>query len=198
MNIRRISTVALGALLVATSAEARPRTFGTCAVTQPRATSAFFRRLGRDAGNVIARAGVNLDLPATMADGVPIGPTARPFGNKLRRIWGHTESKIQRKCRDADAAAIFPGDGATVPDVVDDLFTRYGLPWVINLRAVVAPYGAECAQRVLIQAGRAVRDQIKRGRDRWAFYLRDTPEICAPGVDAAVRAVTMSTLADLL
>lgn len=169
----------------ATTAQARPRTLETCEVTRPRAASAFIRRLARDAGNLLGELGTELELVPSVLLGMPIGAGGPEIARKVARLWHHTENKLGRKCTDADAATLFPGDGADVPAVTDDLFNHFGLPWIRALRELVAPHGAPCARRAIVQAGRQARDWLRWGIAPWD-YLRNVDAACAPGVAGAI------------
>jgi hypothetical protein len=107
--------------LVPVVAEAK----GPCHVAGPRVESAFIRRLGRDIGNVIEAKGTSIAIPSDMILGVPLGtPSAAPVMRKAARIWWHTQSKITRKCTDAQAAATFATKGKTSETVTDSLRVR--------------------------------------------------------------------------
>lgn len=171
-----------------------PAAARTCEDAAAAMTAAFFRRLARDAGNSLAREGVGVPFAPEMAGGRPAPEAAPRVESQLRRLWWHTENKIHRKCSDTQAAALWPGNGATTGAVTDDLFNLFGLPWVHTVRSIVAPYGAECAQRALVQAGYAARDQIRRGKNTWPRYGRRVAAVCPPQVFAEVEAATRSIL----
>lgn len=93
-----------------------------------------------------------------------------------------TESKIHRKCSDAEAAAVYPGAGRTAAEVTDDLFNLYGLPWVAALRDMSAPHGPGCARATLTQSGYAARDELRTGRDNWPLYGRLAARYCPTAI----------------
>lgn len=162
-----------------------------------RIASAFIRRLARDTGNIIADYGVDVPLVQTMALGVPTGSAAARVADKAIRLWWHTESKIRRKCLDAEAAAIYPGPGLTSGEVTDDLFNLYGLPWASSARNFVRPYGARCARVAILQAGYALRDEIRRGVDHWALYGGLVDRYCPSDLFDDIRELSASYLSDL-
>jgi hypothetical protein len=167
----------------------------TCTEAAPRVTSAFMRRLARDTGNLIYDEGTNLSLVDTMSLGQPAGTAgALKVRDKAVRLWGHTDSKIHRKCTDAQAAVIYPGGGPTVNSTTDDLFNMYGLPWVAALRDLTAPSGRRCAQVAIVQAGYAARDQLRDGIDSWKKYGLLVDHFCPPGVFDTVKQTTADYL----
>jgi len=96
--------------------------------------SADLNRSGRfklqDIGNVIEAEGMSITIPSDMILSVPVGtPSAAPVTRKAARIWWHTQSKVTRKCTDAQAAATFATSGKTSETVTDRFFTEYGFPW---------------------------------------------------------------------
>lgn len=168
---------------------------GTCAEAAPRVTSAFVRRLARDTGNMIYQDGTDLSLVSTMKLGLPAGTAgAVEVRDKAVRLWGHTHRKIHRKCTDAQAAAVYPGDGATVQNTADNLFNVYGLPWVTELRNLTASAGTRCAQVAIVQAGYAARDQIRSGADSWTKYGELVNHFCPPQLFDSVKDVTTDYL----
>ena len=138
---------------------------------------------------------MSITIPTDMILGVPVGPpSAAPVMRKAARIWWHTQSKIIRKCSDAQAAATFATRGQTSEAVTDSLFTEYGFPWARDMMAVLADQTPACASLAFHQAGRAARDWIKEGADKWKFYLREVDAACAPGIAEQV----MSTYEEFL
>jgi hypothetical protein len=167
----------------------------SCTDAAPRVTSAFMRRLARDTGNLIYLEGTNLSLVDTMSLGVPAGTAgALKVRDKAMRLWGHTHSKIHRKCTDAQAAVIYPGDAASVRIATDDLFNMYGLPWVSALRDLTAPSGRRCAQVAIVQAGYAARDQLRDGIDTWKKYGELVDHFCPPQLFESVKQTTADYL----
>lgn len=153
-----------------------------CSVASARIVAAFLRRLARDTGNLVRTEGVDVALADTMSLGVPTGTVSSRVQDKAIRLWKHTENKIHRKCTDAEAAAAYPGTGNTTAEVTDDLFNRYGLPWVGVLRDMAGPYGARCAQLALVQAGYAGRDRVRRGLHVWGRYAPLVAHACPAGL----------------
>lgn len=167
----------------------------SCMDAAPRVTSAFMRRLARDTGNLIYDEGTNLSLVDAMSLGRPAGTAgALKVRAKAMRLWGHTHSKIHRKCTDSQATAIYPGSAATVNIATDDLFNMYGLPWVAALRDLTAPSGKRCAQVAIVQAGYAARDQLRDGIDNWKKYGELVAHFCPPTLFDSVRETTAEYL----
>jgi hypothetical protein len=167
--------IVLGLLVLTTA----PAYASLCSDVAPRLTAAFVRRLGRDTGNLFGAEGTSIQLVESMSDGQP-SPADRRAQDKAIRLWGHTDSKIRRKCSDAEAASVYNAAGVTTAD--DALFNRDGLPWVAAMQEVVRPLGAKCAQVALVQAGYAARDEIRSGLDRWVLYGRLVSSRCGTGV----------------
>ena len=185
---------AISSLAVAI-AWAAPAPATLCAERAPRITAAFVRRWARDTGNLLATHGSGAALIVGMSGGTPVmGSAATRMGDKARRLWVHTEDKIHRKCTDPEAADVFPGDGATTVEVVDDLFNAYAIPWASAVRALTAPYGERCTQYAFIQAGYAARDYIDGSADRWDRYRRLVDRFCPPGLFDEVKDVTATYL----
>jgi hypothetical protein len=160
-------------------------------------TAAYVRRLARDTGNQISAHDVDVALVASMTLGVPTGTAAAErVADHYRRLWKHTENKIHRKCSNAEAAAVYPGTGTTTALVTDDLFNLYGIPWVSALRSLSAPYGKECTQVAILQAGYAARDQIRRGNDYWDRYKRLVDRVCPNGLFDEIEEATWIYLFD--
>jgi hypothetical protein len=109
---------------------------------------------------------------------------------KARRLWGHTENKIHRKCTDAEAGETYPGGGATTLEIVDDLFNDYAIPWASAVRALAGSYGERCTQYAFIHAGYAARDFIRDGADNWARYQTLVERVCPPGLFEEVKDAT--------
>src|SRR5262245_36972507 len=123
MTLRRHQIVLAIAGLAATVGSATPAIASLCSDRAPRITAAFVRRWARDTGNLLAVHGSSAPLIIGMSDGLPAtGSAPTRMGQKARRLWVHTEDKIHRKCTAAEAADVFPGEGATTSGVVDDLF----------------------------------------------------------------------------
>ena len=167
----------------------------TCTDAAPRVASAFMRRIARDTGNLIYLEGTNISLVDAMNLGQPAGTAgAVKVRDKAVRLWGHTHSKIHRKCSDAQAAVIFPGDAPTVNKTTDDLFNMYGLPWVEALRDLTAPSGKRCAQVAIVQAGYAARDMLRDGIDNWKKYSELVDHFCPPHLFDDVKETTADIL----
>jgi hypothetical protein len=192
------STALLGMVMVIVGSLLQPRAaagVATCGSVADQIMAAFARRLARDTGNLIGAEGVDISLVTQMSLGLPAGTAgALHVRDKTIRVWGHTYSKVHRKCTDAQASANFPGGGHTVAQVVDNLFNRYGLPWVEGLRDLARSSGAECAQYVIVQAGYAARDAVRHGRDHWQRYEKLVDQHCPHGLFHQAKLMTASYL----
>jgi hypothetical protein len=169
----------------------------SCGDASNRVASAFIRRLARDASDMIAEEDVDVALVERMTLGVPAEAAARA-AEKAVRLWRHTERKIHLRCLDADAADTYPGAGGTIGEVTDDLFNLYGLPWVSSLRSILRPFGKQCARVAILRAGYAARDQIRKGRDHWAYYWQAVDQVCPQPLLDDVRQASVPYLSALI
>ncbi len=162
-----------------------------CPIAKPRIDSAFVRRVGRDIGNMILEHGVStIAVPMRMTHGTGVGSTLSiPIIRKSERIWWHTESKVHRKCTDSEAAQDY-GFGNDTATVTDELFNSYAFPWADAMLGVVGHGSNVCAAEAFKQAGRAGRDWLKKGHDRWGFYLRDVDSLCGDGTKENIISIT--------
>lgn len=169
-----------------------------CETVASKIAAAFLRRLARDSGNILGAGGVDLALVDEVTSGVPAGSTAAQVKKKVKRLWGHTQNKIQRKCTDEQAARMYPTAGFDTRSVTDELFNRFGLPWIARMRDAARPYGEACVRYGIVQSGYAARDHIRWGVDRWERYRKLVNAHCPSGVFDELKAISLRELGPLL